>query len=223
MREKTRLDRCIKRLMDLTLSLSAFALLLPLFMLIALLIKLDSEGPILFVQKRVGIGKTYFNIFKFRTMRTDTPAELAAHLLYNPEQYITKVGRVLRNYSLDELPQLINIIKGDMSILGPRPALWNQFDLIEEREKYGANDIKPGLSGWAQINGRDALDIPAKAYLDGEYAKHMSIIFDIKCIFGTLSSVMVNSGVSSDAKEYRLNSMAQTEATAIGEEVAKKR
>ena len=149
----------------------------------------------MFKQKRVGIHKSYFNILKFRTMYIDTPKEVPTHLLSNPEQYITKVGKFLRKTSLDELPQVFNILKGDMSVIGPRPALWNQYDLIEERDKYGANDIKPGLTGWAQINGRDELEIEVKAKLDGEYVKKMSLWFDIKCFIGTIFSVLKSDGV----------------------------
>ena len=159
----------VKRFMDIVLSLIGLIVLSPLFIVIVLCIKLDSPGSVLFRQKRVGIHKSHFNVLKFRTMRVDTPKEMPTHLLTNPERWITRVGRVLRKTSLDELPQLINILTGDMSIVGPRPALWNQYDLIEERDKYGANNIRPGLTGWAQINGRDELPIEIKAKLDGEY------------------------------------------------------
>ena len=155
----------IKRLIDIVASLLGCIILSPLFLILCIAIKVDSRGPILFRQKRVGIHKTYFNILKFRTMRIDTPKDMPTHMLSNPEQYITKVGKFLRKSSLDELPQIINILKGDMSIIGPRPALWNQEDLIAERDKYGANDVMPGLTGWAQINGRDELEIPVKAAL----------------------------------------------------------
>lgn len=185
----------VKRIMDVVLSFVALVVLLPLFILLIILIKLDSPGPILFKQKRVGIHKTYFNILKFRTMRIDTPKDTPTHLLENPQQWITKVGKFLRKTSLDELPQIINILKGDMSIVGPRPALWNQYDLINERDKYGANDIPVGLTGWAQINGRDELEIPLKAQLDGEYVKDISLIMDIKCIIGTIFSVVRSKGV----------------------------
>ena len=158
-------------------------------------IKLDSKGPILFRQKRVGKGKSHFYILKFRTMRVDTPKDMPTHLLQNPQQYITKVGRFLRKTSLDELPQIVNIFKGDMSVVGPRPALWNQYDLIEERDKYGANDIRPGLTGWAQINGRDELEIPVKAALDGEYVRRMGLLMDARCFFGTFISVLRGDGV----------------------------
>ena len=157
----------IKRLMDIVLSLAGLILLSPLFLLLIVLIKLDSKGPVLFKQKRVGLHKSHFYILKFRTMRIDTPKDTPTHLLENPDQWITKMGKFLRKTSLDELPQIINILKGEMSIIGPRPALWNQYDLIEERDKYGANDVPPGLTGWAQINGRDELPTEVKAQLDG--------------------------------------------------------
>ena len=158
----------IKRILDIILSFVGMLVLLPVFLVLAVAIKADSRGPVLFRQKRVGIHKNFFHILKFRTMRIDTPKDTPTHLLKNPESYITKVGRFLRKSSLDELPQIFNILKGDMAIVGPRPALWNQDDLIAERDKYGANDIRPGLTGWAQINGRDELSIAVKAKLDGE-------------------------------------------------------
>ena len=161
--------RYIKRGIDILLSGLAVIILSPALLVLCAAIKINSRGPILFKQKRIGIHKTYFWIYKFRTMRTDTPKDMPTHLLTNPEQYITKVGKFLRKTSLDELPQIFNILKGDMSIVGPRPALWNQDDLIAERDKYGANDVMPGLTGWAQINGRDELEIPVKAAFDGEY------------------------------------------------------
>lgn len=185
----------IKRFIDIVLSLLGIIILSPLFLILIIAIRVDSPGPILFKQKRVGIHKKHFNILKFRTMRIDTPKDMPTHLLANPEQYITKVGKFLRKTSLDELPQMINILRGDMSIIGPRPALWNQYDLIEERDKYGANDIVPGLTGWAQINGRDELEIPVKAKLDGEYVQKMSFGFDVKCFFGTIGSVLKHDGV----------------------------
>ena len=185
----------IKRILDFILALIATILLSWLFVILIVLIKIDSKGPILFKQKRVGIHKKHFMIYKFRTMRTDTPKDMPTHMLKNPEQFITKVGKFLRKTSLDELPQLLNIIKGDMAIVGPRPALWNQYDLIEERDKYGANDVLPGLTGWAQINGRDELEIPVKAALDGEYIKKMGFVMDVKCIFGTVKSVLKHEGV----------------------------
>ncbi len=184
-----------KRLIDVVLSFLGIILLSWLFLIIAVLIKIDSKGPVFFKQKRVGIHKTYFYMLKFRSMRTDTPKNMPTHLLNNAESHITKVGKVLRKLSLDELPQMFNILKGDMSIIGPRPALWNQDDLIAERDKYGANDVKPGLTGWAQINGRDELPIDVKARLDGEYVSRMGFIFDLKCFFGTIISVLKSDGV----------------------------
>lgn len=185
----------IKRGIDFLLSLIALVLLSPLFLILCIWIKLDSKGPILFKQKRVGKDKTYFHILKFRTMYVDTPKDMPTHLLANPDQYITKAGRFLRKTSLDELPQILNILKGDMAIIGPRPALWNQYDLIEERDRYHANEIKPGLSGWAQINGRDELEIEVKAKLDGEYVERSSFLFDVKCLIGTITSVLRSDGV----------------------------
>lgn len=185
----------IKRCIDFILSLLGLIILSPIFIILILFIKLTSPGPVLFKQKRVGINKTHFNIYKFRTMRIDTPKDMPTHLLENPDQYITRIGKFLRKTSLDELPQLINIFKGDMSIVGPRPALWNQYDLIAERDKYHANDILPGLTGWAQVNGRDELEIDVKAKLDGEYVKKMSFFFDCKCFWMTISSVLKHEGV----------------------------
>lgn len=188
-------DKVIKRVIDLILSLLGLIILSPIFIILCIWIKLDSKGPILFKQKRVGIHKSYFNIYKFRTMYVDTPKDMPTHMLSDPDQYITKAGKFLRKTSLDELPQIINILKGEMSIIGPRPALWNQEDLIEERDKYKANDVRPGLTGWAQINGRDELEIEDKAKLDGDYVKHMSFLFDLKCFFGTITSVLKSDGV----------------------------
>lgn len=185
----------IKRVIDFLLSLVGLIVLSPLFVIIALIIKISSPGPVFFKQKRVGKNKTYFNILKFRTMRIDTPKDCPTHLLVNPDQYITPIGKFLRKTSLDELPQIINILKGDMAVIGPRPALWNQYDLIEERDKYGANDVLPGLTGWAQINGRDELEIDVKAKLDGEYVNNISFLFDVKCFFGTITSVLKHEGV----------------------------
>ena len=185
----------MKRVIDLFISIVGLVVLSPVFLILVVWIKLDSKGPVLFKQKRVGIHKTHFNILKFRTMRIDTPKDTPTHLLENPEQYITKAGKFLRKSSLDELPQIFNIIKGDMAIVGPRPALWNQYDLIEERDKYGANDIRPGLTGWAQVNGRDELEIPVKAALDGEYVKKMGFAMDMKCIFKTAIQVFTHEGV----------------------------
>jgi len=185
----------IKRLIDLFLAIFGIVVLLPVMFIMAIAIKLDSRGPIFFIQKRVGIHKTHFNIYKFRTMRTDTPKETPTHLLVNSDQHITKMGRFLRRTSLDELPQIINILFGQMSIVGPRPALWNQYDLIEERDKCGANDIMPGLTGWAQINGRDELPIEVKVKYDGEYVRRMSFLFDLKCFVGTFAVVMNRDGL----------------------------
>lgn len=185
----------IKKILDRLLALVGLCILSPVFLILVAAIKLDSKGPVLFRQKRVGINKTYFNILKFRTMKIDTPKDMPTHLLKDPQQYITKVGGFLRKTSLDELPQIINILKGDMAIVGPRPALWNQYDLIEERDKYGANDILPGLTGWAQINGRDELPIAVKARLDGEYVKRMGFLMDVRCILGTVISVVKQEGI----------------------------
>ena len=187
--------RYLKRGLDFMMALGGLILLSPLFLALVLWIKLDSPGPVLFRQKRVGRGKTYFSILKFRTMRTDTPKDMPTHLLQNPEQYITKAGRFLRRTSLDELPQILNILKGDMAVVGPRPALWNQEDLIAQRDLYGANDVRPGLTGWAQINVRDELEIPVKARLDGEYVERMGFLMDCRCFFGTFLSVFRGDGV----------------------------
>ena len=186
---------CVKRALAIVLSLVGILTLGWLLILLSIAIKLDSPGPVLFRQKRVGLGKSHFYILKFRTMRIDTPRDMPTHLLVNPEQYITRVGRFLRKTSLDELPQLFNILAGHMAIVGPRPALWNQFDLIAERDKYGANDIRPGLTGWAQINGRDELEIDVKARYDGEYVQRMSLAFDTRCILGTVTAVLRRDGV----------------------------
>lgn len=185
----------VKRAGDLLLSCVGFIILIPVFLVLIIAIKADSPGPVLFRQKRVGIHKSHFQILKFRTMYTDTPKDVPTHMLGNPEQYITKVGRFLRKTSLDELPQILNIIKGDMAIVGPRPALWNQYDLIAERDKYGANDIRPGLTGWAQINGRDELEITVKAKLDGEYVNKIGPLMDLRCFFATIVSVLRADGV----------------------------
>src|SRR5690625_2553754 len=185
----------IKRIIDITLSSLGLILLSPVFLILIIAIKIDSRGPVLFKQKRVGVRKSHFYILKFRTMRIDTPQNTPTHLLENPEQWITRVGKFLRKTSLDELPQIINILKGEMSIIGPRPALWNQYDLIKERDKYRANDVPVGLTGWAQINGRDELPIEVKAKLDGEYVDQISFIMDIKCFFGTIVSVFKSDGV----------------------------
>lgn len=185
----------VKRILDIILSLCGMIVLSPLFLVLIIAIKLDSKGPVLFKQKRIGLHKKHFFILKFRTMRIDTPKDTPTHLLENPEQWITKVGKFMRKTSLDELPQIWNIFVGDMSIIGPRPALWNQYDLIEERDRYGANDVLPGLTGWAQINGRDELPIKQKAELDGYYVKNMSFALDCRCFFGTILSVLKSDGV----------------------------
>ena len=184
-----------KRILDLIFSFIAIILLIPFWLITFLAIVIDDPGPIFFCQKRVGKNKKLFKILKFRTMKMNTPHDVPTHLLENPEQYITKVGGFLRKTSLDELPQIFNIFIGKMSIIGPRPALWNQDDLISERDKYGANNVKPGLTGWAQINGRDELEIDVKAKLDGEYVAHYGFWFDIKCFFGTIKSVVKHEGV----------------------------
>lgn len=184
-----------KRALDVMLSLAGILVLSPVYLVLAVAIKLDSPGPIFFKQKRVGIHKSYFPILKFRTMRIDTPHDVPTHLLDNPDQWITRVGKFLRKTSLDELPQIFNIFAGQMSVIGPRPALWNQYDLIAQRDQYGANDVRPGLTGWAQINGRDELEIEVKARYDGEYVQRMSFLFDAKCFFGTIFSVLRSDGV----------------------------
>lgn len=185
----------IKRILAILLSFLGIVLLSWLLLILVIAVKLDSPGPVFFRQKRVGIHKTHFQILKFRTMRIDTPKDTPTHLLADPQQYITRVGRFLRKTSLDELPQLFNILAGQMAIIGPRPALWNQYDLLDERDKYGANDVRPGLTGWAQINGRDELPIEVKARLDGEYVQKLSFSFDVKCFFGTIRSVLKREGV----------------------------
>ena len=188
-------NRYIKRLIDIILSACGIIVLSPVLLGVAIAIKIDDPGPILFRQKRVGLHKTHFDIMKFRTMKMETPRDVPTHQLENPEQYITRVGKILRKTSLDELPQILQIFTGEMSIIGPRPALWNQFDLIAERDKYGANDVRPGLTGWAQINGRDELPIDVKARFDGEYVEKMSFLFDCKCFIGTVFSVLKSDGV----------------------------
>ena len=185
----------IKRVIDIVVSGASLIVLMPLFMVLVMAIKLDSPGPIFFKQKRVGMQKKHFDILKFRTMRIDTPKDTPTHLLEKPEQYITKVGKFLRKTSLDELPQLLNIFQGSMSIVGPRPALWNQNDLIEARDQYGANDVPVGLTGWAQINGRDELEIDVKARLDGEYAEKIGFVMDCKCCWGTITYVLRGEGI----------------------------
>ena len=185
----------IKRLFDIILSLVGLVVLSPVFLVLSIAILIDDFGPVFFAQKRVGKGKRFFKLYKFRSMKMCTPHDMPTHLLENPEQYITRVGHFLRKFSLDELPQIWNILKGDMSIIGPRPALWNQDDLVAERDKYGANDVLPGLTGWAQINGRDELEIPVKARLDGEYVRCLGFLFDCRCFWGTIFSVLRHDGV----------------------------
>ena len=185
----------IKKILGFVLSLLALVIFSPVFLILIAAIKIDSKGPVFFKQNRVGKNRKIFKILKFRTMYIDTPKDTATHLLENPDKYITKVGRFLRKTSLDELPQLINILKCDMAIIGPRPALWNQYDLIEEREKYNVHRVRPGLTGWAQINGRDELEIPVKVKYDAEYLERMSFLFDVKCFFGTVTSVLKGKGV----------------------------
>ncbi len=187
----------IKNIVGQIMGAVGLILLAPVFLCIFLAIKLEDgiTAPVFFTQNRVGIHKNYFKLYKFRSMKTDTPHDKPTHLLENPQQYITRVGAFLRRTSLDELPQLFNIAKGDMAVVGPRPALWNQYDLIEERDKYGANDVKPGLTGWAQINGRDELEIPVKAKLDGEYVKKIGILMDLRCFFGTFVPVIRGEGI----------------------------
>ena len=188
-------QNCIKRILAVLISLTGIVCLGWLLIGLSIAIKLDSPGPVLFRQRRVGRDKRHFYILKFRTMRIDTPKDTPTHLLSNPEQYITRVGKFLRKTSLDELPQLFNILLGHMAVIGPRPALWNQFDLIAERDRYGANDIRPGLTGWAQINGRDELPIEVKARFDGEYVENLSFVFDVKCFLGTIKAVLCSDGV----------------------------
>ena len=185
----------LKRAIDIFLSAIGIVIAGIPMLIIAAVIRCEDPGPVLFTQRRVGNHKVIFKLYKFRSMKMSTPHDVPTHLLENPDQYILKSGRFLRKYSLDELPQFFNILKGDMSIIGPRPALWNQEDLIEERDKYGANDLRPGLTGWAQINGRDELEIPVKAALDGEYVKRESFLFDCKCFFGTIFKVLHHEGV----------------------------
>ncbi|MBQ7903836.1 MAG: sugar transferase [Oscillospiraceae bacterium] len=188
-------NKFFKRLIDIVLSAIGLLVLSPVLLVIAIAIKLDSKGPVLFKQKRVAKGKEHFQILKFRTMYADVPKDVPTHLLADPESKITKIGRFLRKSSLDELPQIWNILVGEMRIIGPRPALWNQFDLIEERDRYGANDVRPGLTGLAQIMGRDELPIDVKAKYDGDYAKNITFVNDVKIFFGTITSVLGAKGV----------------------------
>ena len=199
----------LKRVSDIFMSFIAITLLLVPMAFIALAIKIDSRGPVFFKQKRIGKNKKTFYILKFRTMRTDAPKDAPTHTLQDPKKWITKVGGFLRKTSLDELPQIFNIFVGQMSVVGPRPALWNQDDLVEERDRYGANGIRPGLTGWAQINGRDELPIPVKAKLDGEYVEKLNsgffkgIFIDVRCLFGTVFSVLRSDGVVEGATEEK--------------------
>ena len=185
----------VKRILDFFMSLCGIIVLSPLLIILSIWIKVDSKGPVLFKQKRFGKDKTYFSIYKFRTMYVDTPHDMPTHLLDDPDAFITKAGHFLRKTSLDELPQLFNILLGQMAVIGPRPALWNQDDLIALRDEYHANDVRPGLTGWAQIHGRDELDITTKAKLDGYYVDHLGFLLDVKCFFGTITSVLKHEGV----------------------------
>lgn len=206
-------QKFFKRFLDVLFSALLLIVLAPVLLLVALLIKLDSKGPVLFKQKRVGKGKTYFNIYKFRTMRTDTPSEVPTNDLRGANSYITKIGGFLRKTSLDELPQLWNILKGDMSFIGPRPALWNQYELIELRDQHDANDVLPGLSGWAQVNGRDLLGLEEakKARYDGEYAQNVTFGFDVKCLLMTVVNVLGMQGVADGDEGKNPASENQTE------------
>lgn len=194
-------ENVIKRVIDIVLSFFGLVLLSWFYLVMIIAIKIDDPGPAFFTQKRVGKGKTFFKLHKFRSMKMCTPHDTPTHLLENPEQYITRIGKFLRKYSVDELPQIWDIFVGKMSIIGPRPALWNQDDLVAERDKYGANDVRPGLTGWAQINGRDELEIPVKAKLDGEYVERLKkggvsgFAMDCKCFWGTIVSVLKHDGV----------------------------
>lgn len=188
-------EKFFKRLADVILSGLGLIVLSPVYLIVIIAIKIDDPGPVLFTQKRVGRNKRYFKLHKFRSMKMSTPHDVPTHMLDNPDQYITKVGRFMRRTSIDELPQVWDIFVGNMSVIGPRPALWNQDVLVAERDKYNANDVKPGLTGWAQINGRDELEIPDKARLDGEYVKRISFPFDVKCFIGTIFSVAKSDGV----------------------------
>ena len=188
----------IKRFLDIVLSSAVLLIFAVPMVIFAIIIKLEDHGPVFFMQKRIGIHKKHFMIYKFRTMKTSAPHDLATHLFPDSGRYLLKCGTWMRLYSIDELPQLINILKGDMAIVGPRPALWNQFDLLEERDKYGANDIKPGLTGWAQIQGRDAVPDSEKARLDGEYVKHESFLFDLLCVLKTFGRVLTHDGVKNN-------------------------
>lgn len=198
-------NNILKRVIDFTVSLVVFIIIWPVFLMIAILIKIESKGPVIFKQRRIGKNKKEFFIYKFRTMRIDTPSNVPTHLLENPDIFITKIGAVLRKTSLDELPQILNILKGQMSIVGPRPALWNQYDLISERDKYNANSITPGLTGWAQVNGRDEIPIEIKSEYDGEYVEKMGFLFDLKIIIMTFKSVFTAKGVKEGASYVNEN------------------
>lgn len=200
-----------KRKIDFILSLIGLIVLSPLFIGIMIAIKLESKGPVFFKQKRIGVHHSHFNILKFRTMKIDAPKDMPTHLLTDPDRYITKIGKFLRKTSLDELPQIINILKGEMAVIGPRPALWNQYDLIKEREKYGANDILPGLTGWAQINGRDELPIQIKAKLDGDYIQKLSFGMDLRCFIGTVFSVIKSDGILEGGTSSMSKEVASTQ------------
>lgn len=195
MRESGIYQMYLKNLLDRLLALVGTAALSWLLILLGIAIHLDSPGPIFFRQKRAGKNGTYFYIYKFRTMRIDTPHDMPTHMLNNPDLFITRVGRFLRKTSLDELPQLFNILKGDMALVGPRPALWNQYDLLVEREQYGANSVRPGLTGWAQIHGRDELPIRQKAELDGYYVHHIQLKMDLECLWRTAGAVLRQDGI----------------------------
>lgn len=205
-----------KRFFDTILSFFTIVLFSWLFIFISLAIVIDDPGPVLFKQKRVGKDKKLFKILKFRSMKMSTPRDTPTHMLKNPEQYITRVGKFLRKTSLDELPQIFNIFVGQMSIIGPRPALWNQDDLVAERDKYGANDVRPGLSGWAQINGRDELEIPVKARLDGEYVEKMGFVMDWKCFWGTIISVLKHDGVVEGGTGEMSKEVVEKEKEVVG-------
>jgi O-antigen biosynthesis protein WbqP len=211
----------VKRSIDIVLSILGLVILSPVFLILIMAIKLDSPGPVLFKQTRVGRHKNQFQMYKFRTMRIDTPRDTPTHLLDNPQQWITKLGKWLRKTSLDELPQIVNILFGHMSIIGPRPALWNQYDLIAERDKYSANDIRPGLTGWAQINGRDELPIEEKARYDGEYVGKMGFLFDVKCFTRTIISVLKSDGVVEGSSRVKTIIGSQTNISDTEEKIKK--
>lgn len=198
-------NRVVKRGIDVLLAVIGLVLLSWLLLIVMIVVFFDDPGSPFFSQDRIGKGKKHFQLYKFRSMKRSTPHDVPTHLLDNPEQYLLRSGKLLRKLSLDELPQLWNILKGDMSIIGPRPALWNQVDLIQERDKYGANDVRPGLTGWAQINGRDELEIPVKARLDGEYVERLSFTFDCKCFFGSITAVLAHKGFAEGGLSSRPN------------------